>query len=100
MQDNMPFFTVIDVLKDAAEREKLCEIYYSKVSGQLKRYELQPYEIKEGYLFATDAGQTKRFKIHSIKRAAVVEKREWSEVEYARKIIGEKDGETNERESS
>ncbi len=92
--ENMTLYTIIDVLKDAAEREKLCEIYYSKSKGGLKRYELQPYEVREGYLYATDAGQTKQFKIHSIKRAAVVEKRDWSEVEYSRKIIGESDAET------
>lgn len=90
----MDIFKNLEALKDAAERKKLCEIYYIKSGdGKRKRYELEPYEIKNGYLFAVHNGQTKQFKLHNIELAAVHEGRDWDEIKYARKIIGEEEEE-------
>lgn len=92
-------FEVIGILKEAAEKRFLAEIYYRKLSkngGGVKRIECEPYEIKDGSVFCwhIEDDTIKNYKLSNIENAAITS-RPWNvpidhmRASFARKIIGE-----------
>jgi predicted DNA-binding transcriptional regulator YafY len=90
------------LLTRACKEELICEIYYRKPNCGIKLYEVEPYEIKNGYAYCFDvkADTIKRFSIHNIEEIGLIKNKKWNVPEdhmrksFKKKLIEVNDGET------